>query len=138
MEQELISVSSVGASIPQEIHEKAAAVFAERVYDSLGEAIQKIILYGSVARGLSDIDSDIDVVIIGPDVERHRSQISSIRNDVDLEYNTLTSLILLNFEQLNALAEDNPSFYAELTSSGKVLFGKLSKFEAHLCKIGIG
>jgi len=131
MEQELISVSSIGASIPQEIHEKAAAVFAERVCDSLGEAIQKIILYGSVARGLSDIDSDIDVLIIGPDVERHRSQISSIRNDVDLEYNTLTSLILLNFEQLNALAEDNPSFYAELTSSGKVLFGKRSKFEAH-------
>ena len=64
--------------------------------ESLGEKLDKVILYGSYARGDYTDESDIDIMVLA-DIEREEanktwSKIWSITGDLDLEYDVIVSV----------------------------------------------
>ena len=68
--------------------------------DTLGDKLEKIILFGSYARGDYDLESDIDFCILA-DVPREeatkwRRDINRRIPDIDLEYDMLVSLHVIN------------------------------------------
>lgn len=57
-------------------HREAFEEFAERAQDELGESLEKLILYGSVARGEERENSDVDVFVVvdsSEDLEKLRN-----------------------------------------------------------------
>lgn len=45
-------------------HREAFEVFADEVVEELGDSLEKLVLYGSVARGEESEESDIDVFAV--------------------------------------------------------------------------
>jgi predicted nucleotidyltransferase len=64
-----------------ETHKKAAVEFARRVTSALGDQVDAIVLYGSVARGEAKRDSDIGILVVSPQPEVTRKQASEICED---------------------------------------------------------
>ncbi len=61
--------------------------FAERVVARLGKTIQSITLFGSVARGEADPDSDIDVlVVVNPQTEETTRAVYDTVFDVEIDH----------------------------------------------------
>lgn len=75
-------------------HEQAFEEFAGRMTDEFGEKIERVILYGSVARGEAREDSDVDVLIVTP-TEQARETVSdrasAVAFEVMLEYDVVVS-----------------------------------------------
>ncbi len=65
-----------------------------------GDDIEAIYLYGSYARGDFDEDSDIDFAAIVkgecPDLQKKRWEVWSEANDIDLEFDILTSPMVIS------------------------------------------
>jgi predicted nucleotidyltransferase len=60
-------------------------------------AVNSIVLFGSVARGTADQESDVDLLIVLSEQPDHkvRNRISSLLLDINLEYDTnLTCLVV--------------------------------------------
>ncbi len=62
--------------------------------------IDKFIVFGSVARGEADEESDMDVLILtkSPVSHKEKHDIYSIATEVNLHYDTNISLLILNKE----------------------------------------
>jgi uncharacterized protein len=59
-----------------ETYRNVAVEFAQRVASALGDQVDAIVLYGSVARGEAKRDSDIDILVVSPQPEVVRKQVS--------------------------------------------------------------
>ena len=66
-------------------HRAVAEEFARRVVSILGDQVESVILYGSVARGEAVPESDIDILVIGDDSCHLRDVTSEIAFDIDRE-----------------------------------------------------
>lgn len=106
-----------------ETYKQAATEFARRVTSALGEEIDAIVLYGSVARGEATKDSDIDVLVISPHPAGVREQVSAICEDFVYEQNYAFSISTLGMsnEELRWLAENGSPFIADVLTEGLVL-----------------
>jgi predicted nucleotidyltransferase len=74
-----------------------SALQAARDRISAEFAVDRIVLFGSVVRGQADEESDVDllVVLTEPPEHKMRNRISRIILDVNLEYNTNLSSIVV-------------------------------------------
>ena len=106
------------------IYREAAKKFADKIASALGDQIDSIVLYGSVARGEATEDSDIDILIISPDVERVRSKISQMRGDFAYEHNYdfFISLIDYTREEFCRIKAFGSPFIEEVTRDGVILY----------------
>ena len=92
--------------------------------DTLGVKLDKVILYGSYARGDYDIESDIDIMVLA-DIP-HEScwseyiKISELIWMLDLEYNVLVSVSVTDSATFNKYADILP-FYQNVQEEGVVL-----------------
>ena len=71
------------------VTQEALTLFIQRVTEQEGENLKKIVLFGSVARGEVNKDSDIDVLVILKERTSHDFElVSNISADVswDMEY----------------------------------------------------
>jgi predicted nucleotidyltransferase len=63
---------------------------------ALGDKLEKVLLFGSYARGDYDEESDIDILVLADirleDARRVGSEIDRITGDIDLEYDVVVSL----------------------------------------------
>lgn len=66
-------------------HRDAFEEFAERAQDELGESLEKLILYGSVARGEEHDESDVDVLAVVED-SSDREVLEELAFDVSVEH----------------------------------------------------
>ena len=72
-----------------------------------GKRLKKIILYGSYARGEANENSDLDLLVVLKEMENiceELDRISRPLGEIDLKYDTLTSIIPVkaeDFEQKN-------------------------------------
>ena len=68
--------------------------------DTLGDRLEKVILFGSYARGDFDDESDIDFCILAnvprDEVTKWRRDINKHISGIDLEYDLLVSLHVIN------------------------------------------
>ena len=103
--------------------------YIEGLFNIMDNKIEKIILYGSYARGEQSIKgeiSDIDIMIL---VKSNSSEIKDIEKmvldysyDLDLKYNILLSPIVENIDVFNKRAR-YISFYKNVMNEGVLLNG---------------
>lgn len=95
---------------------------------SVSDNVEKIILFGSQARGDSKIGSDIDILVV---VDIPKEQLAKIRremrnlaSDISLERDELVSLIISDKQEYDDMA--NTLFYRNVAKDGVELYGKAS------------
>lgn len=94
--------------------------------ETLGEKLNRIVLYGSYARGDFTSESDIDVMILidckHEDLPKYRRMVSIIASEISLDDDVELSLVLediYTYEKwLDALV-----FYQNVKKDGVVLYG---------------
>ncbi|WP_461863532.1 nucleotidyltransferase domain-containing protein [Thermococcus sp.] len=99
--------------------EKALNEFIERLKAQFPGRIERIVLFGSYARGDYDEESDIDVLIVG---ELSLDDILSLIFEIMLKYGVLINAITENKEEFERLRE--ASFHKIILSEGAVLYEK--------------
>lgn len=77
---------------------KALQVARDRISAAFG--VDRIVLFGSVVRGTADDESDVDLLIIlrEPPDHKIRSRISSVILDINLEYDTNLSGLVVDYK----------------------------------------
>jgi len=121
-------------------YRQAAEEFAKKVVAELGDQVDSIVLYGSVARGEAREDSDIDVLVISPDPEAIRNQISDVRGDFNHEtgYEFLISLAQYSRDRLTKTRERGSPFIEEVLHDGIILYdnGIFSRLREKAAAVG--
>ena len=95
---------------------------------SVSKNIEKIILFGSQARGDSSIVSDIDILVV---VDIPKEQLSEIKkemrnlaSDISLEQDEVVSLVISDKREYDTMT--NTLFYRNVARDGVELYGKAS------------
>ncbi|RLI75786.1 hypothetical protein DRP04_13185 [Archaeoglobales archaeon] len=101
-----------------------AAEFKEEILRDLGSEIEAIILYGSVARGEENRESDIDIFVL---VKNKRGEIydriSRIRTRTDLKHSTLISLFVVDEKEFKEYMKLGSPFLTKVLREGVLLYG---------------
>jgi predicted nucleotidyltransferase len=91
---------------------------------SLDEKLDRVILYGSYARGDYDNESDIDIMILADipreDTNKAWKQIWALTGDLDLAYDVLVSVHVTDCTTFYKYANDLP-FYMNILRDGVLL-----------------
>ena len=84
------------------------------IFNTNGKNVEAIILYGSEARGTATEESDIDIAVIIEHYteEMHQQMIDAVV-DLELEYNKVISVLLINNTQFNVWKNVSP-FYKNI------------------------
>lgn len=87
------------------------------------DKISAIILYGSVARGTAEPDSDVDIALLLNEkfTKEEWKKMVDFSTDMDLEYNTVFSLIDITTEHFQKWLKAVP-FYQNIEKEGIVLW----------------
>lgn len=109
----------------QKLYERVLGEFRDRVIAELGNKIEAIIVYGSVARGDSNANSDIDVLIISSDKQAIYDRVDRICSAVDMEYETLTALTYFTPEEFQSRWKRDEPFLIEVVNEGRAIYGKI-------------
>lgn len=87
-----------------------------------GSAIDRIILYGSVARGTDTEESDMDIaVIVHGYTESMHEQMTELAVDLELEYGRVLSIMLIDYRSFTEWENVMP-FYKNVKKDGIVLW----------------
>lgn len=93
------------------------ARIAERLKRRYGA--EKVIVYGSVARGEATIHSDVDLLVVAPSTEKGYQRMATVRGIVrDLSRGLPISPIVLTPEELQHRLADEDPFVREIVQSG--------------------
>ena len=94
---------------PQE--QEVIRTFAGKIKERFGARVQRIILYGSRARGDAQEDSDYDfLVLLDPVYEGDRAEVSRIGSEVSYDYNVLAVTRTIRSPDFS---EDNHFYFYE-------------------------
>ena len=97
-------------------------LFVKMLKGKYGDKIDRIILFGSVARGEDRETSDIDVLIVSNfDSFKMQKQISDIVVEILLSTGVYVSAKVLSSEEYNFLKRINSSFYRNALKEGIVV-----------------
>ena len=92
--------------------------------NSLGEKLDKVILYGSYARGDHDDDSDIDIMVLADipaeEINTLGMELNSFANRLGLEYDIFVSLFIKDCETFYKFLPVEP-FYKNVMKDGVLL-----------------
>jgi predicted nucleotidyltransferase len=100
----------------------ALAELKAKLQSQAGSVFQKLILFGSKARGDDDAGSDIDVAIIVAELDSEiRNQIMEIVVGVELDHLTPLASIILSADQMNHLRQRERRLARDIDSEGVLL-----------------
>lgn len=103
-------------------YSRAVTELKNRLIKELGEHIESIVLYGSVAKRKTHEDSDIDVLIVTQNYDKELfDKISKIRTRIDLDNNTLTSLFYVSREELERYVKLGSPFIKSVAKEDVIL-----------------
>ena len=93
------------------------------IVEIINSNIEKVILYGSVARGTNDKDSDVDIMVIVKNKldEFTEDKLSDFIVDMNLKYDKVFSVIDVNVHEFIKWADTLP-FYKNVNREGIVLW----------------
>jgi predicted nucleotidyltransferase len=91
---------------------------------SVSKNVEKIILFGSQARGDSNVGSDIDILVVVDILEEQLGEIKiemrNLASDISLEYDECISLIVVTRSEYESKVDT--LFYQNIKRGGIVLF----------------
>lgn len=95
----------------------------DAILSVLGDDAQKIILYGSVARGDNTPESDVDIAVITKTQHdwRDRDNLLDVIVPLDLKHDTLFSVKTIEQKHFNDWVDDLP-FYHNIDGEGITLW----------------
>ena len=97
--------------------------FVSGMIDVLGDAVEEIVLYGSVAKGTNTEESDIDIALLIklPLNKELEEQLSDFVVDMNLKYDTVFSVIDIDYQNFKKWESTLP-FYRNVKQEGIVLW----------------
>ena len=99
--------------------------FIQRVLEELGAQVAQIILFGSKARGDSNTDSDVDVLILAKEENRRlREIINVIASRTSLEYDVLFNPLLIAEARWGQMSQERFSVCRNVERDGIMLFNR--------------
>jgi len=104
---------------------KTVEQLRDRLVRELGDKIESIVLYGSVAKNTAREESDVDILVVARQNEIGLyDRISKIRTQVDLENNMLTALVYVTCEELERYVKLRSPFMKSVSDEGKILYDR--------------
>ena len=105
------------------IEQSALNELVNGILETLGRAVNAIILYGSVARGSSQNDSDVDIALImnSPLSSADDDRLTDFIVDMNLKYGKVFSVIDIANSDYIKWREISP-FYKNVSGEGIVLW----------------
>lgn len=101
-------------------------LYIEHVKAIYGNHLQKIILYGSYARGEATPSSDVDIMILVDlddiEIKKYSDLLSDITYDINLDYDVMIMPIVKNESHFNYWVKVYP-FYNNINREGVSLYG---------------
>ena len=93
------------------------------ILNALGDSVVSIILYGSVAKGTNDLDSDVDIAVILSDkLEKEEyDALTDFIVDLDLKYDRFYSIVDIKESDFLSWKEYIP-FYKNVSREAVVLW----------------
>ena len=111
-------IGGLGMENLQEVFEKMIPGF-QTIF---GNVLEKVILYGSVARGTQTMESDVDIaVIVRKYTEDMHDKMIDLTVDMELEYNKVLSVLLIDYDNFREW-EDVLPFYKNMKKDGIMLW----------------
>ena len=111
-------IGGLGMDNLQEVFEKMIPGF-QTIF---GNVLERIILYGSVARGTQTVESDVDIaVIVRKYTEDMHDKMIDLTVDLELEYNKVLSVLLIDYDNFREW-EDVLPFYKNMKKDGIMLW----------------
>ncbi|MCM1135264.1 MAG: nucleotidyltransferase domain-containing protein [Clostridium sp.] len=102
----------------KEIFEKMIPAFQ----GIFGDTLEQIILYGSVARGAQEEESDVDIaVILRKYTEDMHDKMIDLTVELELEYNKILSVLLIDYDNFKEWENVLP-FYKNIKKDGVMLW----------------
>ncbi len=97
--------------------------------------IESIIIFGSIARGKSNKESDIDVLVIAKDQKIQR-ELSYLSFDLTLKYGEVFEIIVRTPQQIRELVRLGSPFIDAVVNEGVIVYG--TEAVKRTCEEGIG
>ncbi len=98
----------------------------EELIKLFGGKIERIILYGSYARGDFDLESDVDIMILlncnQEEIKEKRKEISRIASRVGLRNDIMVSLLARNYDDYENQMKYQ-LFYQNIDKEGMKIYG---------------
>jgi predicted nucleotidyltransferase len=99
-----------------EVERAAVLDFLARILSTYGGQIQRVMLFGSKARGEATADSDIDVLLIVADETwQFRDEICNISADVSLKYDVLLDARVIGATRWQYMSEIQAGLYQNIS-----------------------
>lgn len=102
-------------------YEKEIEIIKKRIVENYTP--ERIVLFGSFARGDINEDSDVDVLVIKDTNESPRERIRNVRKKIP--HNIPIDVIVYTPEEVNQNIDDVNSFISCILNEGKLLYERL-------------
>jgi len=100
--------------------------FVAEIKNIFADKLQKVVLYGSYARGDYDDESDIDVMVLvdmhDEEIDKKRHDIVDLKCDIDDKYNVFMSPLVKDINHFNKWLPVLP-FYINVNEEGVMWYG---------------
>ncbi len=103
-------------------HQKVIDALKEQLLAEFADEVHSIVLFGSVARGEANADSDVDVLIISDASRENKRRMHDISTHIDLETEVFTQLMFFSNRRLERAARMRSWFFTDVMNEGVILY----------------
>ena len=103
------------------------AALTETVREAVGDDVKAVILFGSIARGEADIESDIDLVVIAPAGWEGRTD---LQDAVRARLGNNCDVLVFTSEEFTRLSDTGEPVVREILATGVALIGSIPRMKS--------
>jgi len=109
--------------------------FVKRAKEKFSDKLLSVVVFGSSARGTSDKESDIDLLIVAKD-NKIKKELASLAFDMTLKYSEVFEMVVRTPEQIKYLIKLGSPFMDTIFKEGSIVYG--TQTFKRTCGEGVG